>query len=167
MGQECYLLRLHGKRSDAPEVAEYIQQRFGATPDPTQPPLSAAYSHFVFRDGLHVIEYEFYQASDSCGVSMRFALCHPPSVDPIFLAQACDLVSHFGLDATICEELPAGAPRVYAAADLDRFAANGAWSIAQSRGYWRQMFGPDEAGLSVRDARGRFFFGAAPAELAR
>lgn len=29
-------------------------------------------------------------------------------------------------------------------------------SIDRSRGYWRGMFGPDEEGLSVSEALGRF-----------
>ena len=159
MGLESYLLRLRGQNCTAQRVVEYSQRRFGILRDHEQAPLSRAYSHFVFRDGLHVIEYEFLQESDSCEVSLRFALCHPPSIDRVFLAQVADLMTQFGMEATICEELPADAPTVYASGNLAQFTANCTWSIARSRAYWHQMFGSEEVGLSVTDALQKFFHG--------
>lgn len=157
MGLESYLLRLHGNDCTSLQIAEYSQRRFGIVPDLEQAPLTPAYTHFVFRDGHHVIEYEFFQDGDSCEVSLRFALCHPPSVDRVFVNQATELIKRFGLNATICEELPEDEPRIYTAADLTRFMANCAWSIARSRLYWQQMFDTEEIGLSVSDALQKFF----------
>jgi hypothetical protein len=152
MGAESYLLRLRGQQSDLPSVVSYCRSSFGVMPDLQQFALSDAYSYYVFRDALHVIEFEFYQSVGSYEISIRFALCHPSSVDQVFLAHALALMKQFNLTATICEELPEGEPREYTAADYDRFAANCSWSIARSRAYWRQMFGSEEAGLSVSDA---------------
>jgi hypothetical protein len=104
-----------------------------------------------------VIEFEFFQAADGYEVSLRFALCHPSSVDRVFVEVALSLMSEFYLTATICEELPKDEPREYTSRDRDRFITNCCWSIARSRLLWRQMFGMEEAGLSVSDALRRYF----------
>ena len=158
MGVESYLVRLRGEHRKASRVAEYARVSFGITSDFEQSPLSSAYSHFVFRDGTHVIEYEFFQDGSGYEVSLRFALCHPVSVDGVFLAQAANLMTQFDLVATICEELPAGVRVVYSANELDEFVAKCAWSITRSRGYWRKMFGTEVAGVSVAGALGRFVY---------
>jgi hypothetical protein len=136
----------------------YAQGSLGIVPDPTQHALSSAYSYYVFRDGLHVIEYEFLQEPESYEISMRFALCHPPSVDRVFLGHAVALTRQFNLTAIIGGELPEGEPAEYDTDNLERFAANCSWSIARDREYWRQMFGPEEMGLSVVDALRHFFY---------
>lgn len=156
MGMESYLLRLRGKQPDSEAFVMY-SQRLGIIPDPDEYALSSAYSHYVFRDPLHVIEYELFREDNSYEVSIRFALCHPSSVDQVFLAHALGLMKRFNMTATICEELPEGEPREYNTHDLDRFASNCYWSISRAREYWRAMFGTEEVGLSTRDALGKFF----------
>ena len=158
MGLESYLLRLHGKDCDAQQIADYAQHCLGLVPDPEQYRLRDAYSHYVFRDGQHVIEYELLQDHGSCDVTMRFALCHPSSVDTIFIQQASNLMKQFAMQATICEELPDNEPRTYTVQDLGRLKTNCAWSMACCRQYWQRMFGTEEIGLSVCDALQRFFF---------
>jgi hypothetical protein len=158
MGVESYLLRLRGQQSDLGSVISYSRLSFGIIPDQQQHALSRAYSHYVFQDASHIIEFEFFQATGYYEVSIRFALCNPSSVDQVFLAHAVALMSQFNLTATICEELPEGVPRDYNPADHDLFIAHCSWSIARSRDMWREMFGAEEAGLSVSQALRKFFF---------
>jgi hypothetical protein len=159
MGVESYLMRLRGNQSDLDEVVSYSSRMFGITPDLDQSALSSAYSHYVYRDDLHVIEFEFFQATGYYEVSIRFALCSPTSVDQVFIAHVLALMRNFTLIATICEELPEREPRDYNKEDAGRFIANCSWSIARSRTYWQQMFGTEEAGLSVSDALRKFVLG--------
>lgn len=161
MGVECYLVRLRGPRRDGSEVAAYARAVLGAVLDPQPDALSGAHTHYALRSGPHVIEIELFQDGAACEVSLRFALCHPPSVDPEFIALTTDLMRQFDLVATICEELPEGEPRDYTAVDLGRFASNCTWSIARAREGWRQMFGSEEAGLSTLDCVRRFMYGEA------
>ena len=158
-GIESYILRLHGNDCDSLQIADYAQRCLGVVPDIEQSPLSDACSYYVYRDGLHVIEYELLQDHGSCQVTMRFALCHPSSVDSIFIQQAIDLMKHFNMEATICDELPDDALRTYTMQELARFKTNCAWSIACCREHWQQMFGTETIGLSVSDALQRFFHG--------
>ncbi len=152
MGVESFLVRLRGQQPDLQEIVVYSRRALGIVPDPEQQVLTSAYSYYVFRDGKHVIEFEFFQARESFDISIRFALCHPPSVDQIFIGHALALMRRFHLIATICEELPEGEPTDYGKEYLDRFTANCSWSIARARGYWREMFGSEEMGVSVSDA---------------
>jgi hypothetical protein len=157
MGVESFLVRLRSRQPDLQAVVTYAQCSLGIVPDPKQHALSSAYSYYVFRDGLHVIEFEFLQERESYDISMRFALCHPPTVDRAFLAHAVVLTRQFDLTAIIGGELPEGEPAEYDKNNLERFAANCSWSIARDREYWRRMFGPEEMGLSVVDALQYFF----------
>ncbi len=159
MGVESYLMRLQGNQSDLDEVIHYSRRMFGIALDLDQSPLSSAYSHYVYRDDLHIIEFEFFQASGYYEVSIRFALCSPTSIDQVFIAQALELMRSFNLTATICEELPEQEPREYKKECADRFSENCSWSIARSRAYWQQLFGTEEVGLSVSDALRKFFLG--------
>lgn len=162
MGMESYLLRLHGNRSDRKNIVEFAQSSLGLVQDIDQfyartPP----YSYYVSRDGRHVIEFEFREENDQIDLSVRFALCHPSSVGPIFLGLIESLMEQFDLTATICENLPENEPREYSRFD-DRFAANCLWSISDAKSMWQRQFGPEEAGLSVSDALRRFVVKSVP-----
>jgi hypothetical protein len=159
MGMESYLLRLRTRQSNIGQIAAFVQQSLGAVPDPDQSALSPAYTHYVYHDGSHVIEYELFQDGDSVEISLRFALCNSPSIDRVFTSQSTALMTAFGMAATICEEVPEGEPSCYAPDDLDRFSSNCMWSINRSREYWSQMFGSERLPLSVADAVRKFIYG--------
>jgi hypothetical protein len=158
MGVESFLVRFGSRQPDLQAVVTYAQHSLGIVPDPQQHAMNSAYSYYVFRDGLHVIEFEFWQQRESYDISMRFALCHPPSVDRVFLDHAVALTRQFDLTAIIGGELPEGEPAEYNTDNLERFAANCSWSIGREREYWQRQFGPEEMGLSVVDALRHFFF---------
>ena len=160
MGIESYLLKLTGRGMGMQELVRFGESVLGLTSDPQQYPLSKADSYYVYRDNRHVIEFELSQRTDHCQVSVRFALCNPVSVERVALPLVTALMDQFGMKATICEGLPEGEPREYSTGE--RFAANFSRSIARSREEWRQMFGPEEVGLSVSDALRKFFGGDKP-----
>jgi hypothetical protein len=156
VGVESYLLRLRGRRSDVDSAVEYAQNAFGLAPDPEQTVLSNAYSYSAYRDGLHVIEFEYFRKDARFEISIRFALCNPSSIDQVFLGIVRSLMKKFDMTAQICEQLPKGEQTEYSVTEEDRFSANYSWSVEKSRERWRQMFGTEQAGLSVSNALQRF-----------
>jgi hypothetical protein len=158
MGVESYLLRLTGQK-DVQAVGHYLTSVLGARPDSTQSPPSGSDQHFVIRDGRHVIECELARRGAFGQLSVRFAICHPTSVDDVFVNIIIYLIVQLQMTATICEMLPAGAPSQYGATEITEFAANCRWSIGHARNEWHKAFGSEEAGISVSDACRRFYFG--------
>lgn len=158
MGVESYLSRLTGQQ-DVNTIGNYLISFLSAQPDSTQSAPSGSDQHFVFRDGRHVIEFELTQRGRFGQLSVRFAICHPASVDDVFVSIVTSLMAQLQMTATICEALPAGTPSEYGATEVTKFAANCRWSIESARKEWRRAFGPEEAGLSVSDACQKFYFG--------
>ena len=122
MGIESYLLRLGGNH-ETESVSRDLTSTLGFKPDPDQYAMTG-YSYHVYRDGHHVIECEVADRSTHCHVSLRFALCNPPSIDKFFIDVAAELMSRFHLTAVVCEHLPTDAPTQYDASNILQFTAN-------------------------------------------
>ena len=134
MGMECYLLRLEGSNSMDHMESDLIRLR-RMEPDSSYKTGSRGERYFVFRDGEHVIELELHPVSGGrvTKVSMRFALCHPDSVDRVFVEIAAGLMTRRNLSATICEDLPSGTQRDYSRHEIDAFRVWCLWSIENAR----------------------------------
>jgi hypothetical protein len=158
MGVESYLLRLTGQQ-DVKAIGNYLTSALGAHPDSTQSAPSGSDQHFVIRDGRHVIEFELAQRGRFGQLSVRFAICHPASLDDVFVSIVASLMAQLQMTATICEVLPAGTPSEYDATEVTEFAANCRWSIDSARKEWHRAFGPEEAGVSVSDACRKYYLG--------
>src|SRR6266508_2771944 len=104
MGMECYLVRIAIRNSDIQSVITFAEGQFGLISDLEQNPLRGNDLYFVYRDGHHVIEYEFALRDSASQISMRFALCNPPSIDRILIQQMTSLLDHFDGTATLCDE---------------------------------------------------------------
>jgi hypothetical protein len=158
MGVESYLVRLTGQQN-VKTIGNYLLSVIGAQPDPTQSVPSGSDQHFVIRDGRHVIEFELAQRGRFGQLSVRFAICHPASVDDVFVSIITSLIAQLRMTATICEFLPAGTPSQYGANEAAGFAVNCRWSIDYARKEWRRAFGSEEAGVSVADSCRKSYFG--------
>ncbi len=150
MGVESYLVRTSIKSSDLNAVISLAESQFGLVPDSDQSPLSGNDLYYVYRDGRHVIEFEFAQRGDAIQVSLRFALCNPESIDRIFIQQITKLLDHFDGTVTLCDKR--GIPMTYTRESLDAFAVYCLSDIERERGYWCEMFGRTVAGISVSEA---------------
>jgi hypothetical protein len=114
----------------------------------------------VFRDGKHVVEFEVLSARGRAParVSMRFTLCHPDSVDRVFLEIATNLMTRQSLSASICEDLPDGTPRDYSQHEIGAFRVWCLWSIDHARRQWQRQFGPERIAVSTAAAWKHFLF---------
>jgi hypothetical protein len=158
MGMESYLVRMVGDAVDYPAVTRFAVSKLGLVAEPNQSPSTSTDTYYSYRDDRHVIEFEFSPRGESFQISVRFALCHPTSVDVIFSKLIFNFLDEFPLTAIICEELPPGNIRQFTAASKQDFERSYSLSVSQSRVYWRKMFGFQEAGMAVSDALQRYVF---------
>jgi hypothetical protein len=132
-----------------------VLQHAGVEIDPGGGQLSTSV-YLVHRDGRHVIELEVSHPKSWTSVSVRFALCHPDSVDNMFV----DLVGKLAvaLDATvrIMDEVEPGAGGNFDAHDLATFSATAKRAIAVRRAAWRVEFGSETAAIGCDEAIMRF-----------
>ena len=157
MGVESYLVRLTGHH-DVETVGQFLTLGLGAQPDHQSRP-SGNDEYFVLRDGRHVVEFELAKRGEVCELSIRFAICHPKSIDDVFVSIVTSLIKQLQMTATICELLPVGTPSRYDAVQAAKFATYCRWSIEHAREQWRRQFGSEEAGVSVSEACRKFYFG--------
>ena len=66
--------------------------------------------HFTREDPAHILEIEAAPTQTGTTVSVRFALCHPPSVDRVFGQFVTELAAQLGADVTIAEDVEADDP---------------------------------------------------------
>ena len=161
MGMESYMVKIHVPQSDYSAVRQFSETELQLI---LEPPgfFSRDYSYYSFRDGRHVIEWEFAPDRDKCEISMRFALCHPETVDDVFIGLVCRVLDRFNATATIVEPLPGGAVRDHSAQTKAECVRDCRGSIQICRGYWRATFGPRTAGLSHEDAMREFVLPQCP-----
>jgi len=155
MGMESYLVKIRVPPAEYAAVRLFAESEFQLTPEPPGY-VSGNSSYYSFRDGRHVIEWEFAPAHDQYPISVRFALCHPDTVDAVLIELVCRILDRFTAAATIVEPLPEGAARDHSAKTKAEFARDCRGSIQICRGYWRATFGPRTAGLSHADAMREF-----------
>jgi hypothetical protein len=156
MGMESYLVRLTGKSAGLRPVVEFAERELGLVPDFGQHSHSGNELFFALRDGRHVIEFEIAHCESVFEISVRFALCNPPSVDEVFIRLITQLLERFDSTATVSDEPSEGTAKVFSRKTKDLFALEIHKSINRSRGYWRGMFGLEEAAVPVSEALRRF-----------
>lgn len=159
MGVESYLLRLNGG-CPLHNVESNLQSIGHVERDEWPHRAIHGEIYYVFKDGTHVIEFELCSAPDGLDteVNMRFAICHPNSIDKVFTDIAIALMSGLGLSASMCEDVPNGVQREFAPQQSSSFTACCLWSIANARGRWQRQFGMEQMGVSVDQACKYFFF---------
>jgi hypothetical protein len=153
MGMESYFVKIHGPQADDRAVRRFAEAEFQLIPEPDPPSYAPRdNSYYSFRDGRHVIEWEFAPGRDVYELSLRFALCHPETVDDVFIQLVCRILDQFNAVVTILEPLPDEAMRDHCAKTKAEFARDCRGSIQICRGYWQATFGTRTAGLSHKDA---------------
>jgi hypothetical protein len=93
MGFESFRVELRGGQANYPEANEVVRKRLHVKLDQQSPPIKGS-TFYVVDDGRHIIEVELKDAP--VRVSCRFALCHPTSVDSVFLELVRDLMIRLG-----------------------------------------------------------------------
>ncbi|MBX9584290.1 MAG: hypothetical protein K2X87_28660 [Gemmataceae bacterium] len=139
MGFESFRVELRGGPGTHARADEAVRLLPHAQPDPGAIP-SPGSTYYTVADGRHVIEVEV--ADRPPRVSLRFTLCHPPSVDAAFLALVHDLTARLGMDARVCDDVPPDHAGPFPLARFAEFAGIASQAIHARRAEWITNFGP-------------------------
>lgn len=140
MGIEDYRVSLRSRAAPADDVREWIRRQPNTTPDDGM--LSHGNDYFRIDDGDHVLEVEVSKA-DPVEVSVRFALCNPPSVEPAFLSLVRQLVTTFGMEIHD-QEAAAADPWWLPPERFEQFRESTLRAIRRRRSDWVTQFGPGQ-----------------------
>src|SRR6266849_4926910 len=102
MGFETFRVELRGGKAKFGEADEAIRKLPHIKPDPHSLPTKGS-TYYLFDDGRHAIELELMDSP--LRLSCRFTLCHPPSVDAVFLGLIRELMNRLGMEARICDDV--------------------------------------------------------------
>ncbi|WP_437755252.1 hypothetical protein [Sorangium sp. So ce1389] len=161
MGCEDFVVRLSSGSTRQAAVQALLAIR-GTRPDAVVPALPAE-SHFRYEDPDHIIEIEVAEREPGTTLSLRFALCHPSSIDDVFIALVGDVAIALSADIVIAEDVEPDEPGLgwsfppARVADLRKALGQ---CIPKKRKLWREEFGFALARASCRDAIERFVIGA-------
>jgi hypothetical protein len=146
MGFESFGVRLHGDHATAHAATEAIKNLDHAAPDPDAE-LTPGSPCFLVNDGQHAIELEVMETS--AAISCRFTLCHPPTVDAVFIALVKRLVEILDARVEICEEVEPGQPDEFTLATFHDFPSIVSKCIAKRRAEWKAAFGGQTLGATT------------------
>jgi hypothetical protein len=148
MGFETFRVELRGGKVNGAEADEAVRELPHIRPD--QHSLSTRGSTFyVFDDGRHAIELALLDAP--VRVSCRFTLCHPPSVDAVFLVLLRDLMTRLGMEAKICDDVRPEHARSFSRDDFAEFADATLRYIAARRAEWIAAFGDEPMAATTNE----------------
>lgn len=101
--------------------------------------------YLEYADAQHIIEAEVFEADARTHIALRFALCQPSSIDPVFERLVRQLIEEVGATISGAEhEAPQHALRI----NLD--------AIQVERVAWQRVFGPETVRTSCIGAIERF-----------
>src|SRR5260370_38390106 len=120
MGLESFRVELRGGARTHRETAKAIGNLDHVTVDHDSIPTPGSL-FFVKNDGEHVIEIELMDSPIK--ISCRFTLCHPPSVDSVFLRLVQELMTMLGMEARICDDVRPEYAHAFPLCDFELFSA--------------------------------------------
>ena len=138
MGFETFRVELRGGKAKFAEADETVRKLPHMKPDPHSLPTKGS-TYYLFEDGLHAIELELMESPVK--LSCRFTLCHPPSVDAVFLGLVRDLMSRLGMTVRICDDVPSEHAGSFPIDEFSEFSAIASRAIAARRVEWIGAFG--------------------------
>lgn len=148
MGFESFRVELRGGTSQFTEADEAVRQLQHVKPDPDSIPVKGS-TFYVMDDGQHAIELEV--MDDPVRLSCRFTLCHPPSVDLVFLGLLRELMLRLGMEAKICDDVRPAHSRPFSLAEFPEFMAVTRHYIAARRTEWIAAFGDQPMAATTKD----------------
>ena len=161
MGAEDFVVRL-SSGSTPPDVTKVLLAIPQVHPDATFPSMRGE-SHFRYEDPEHIIEIELAEAGPRTTVSLRFAVCHPTSIDDVFTTLVVDLVNALSADIVIAEDVEPDDPGLgwsFSPSQLTDLRKSLLQCIPKKRSLWQTEFGRAEARVSCKEAIDRFVIGS-------
>lgn len=107
-----------------------------------QSPQTKGSTFYIVEDGWHVIEMELKDAP--VRISCRFTLCHPTSIDSVFLELVHELMFLFGMEAWICDDVRPEDAHSFSLTEFGEFSCAALRSIAARRTEWIAAFGTEQ-----------------------
>ena len=151
MGFESFQIMLRGGRTTYAEANEAIHKLPTIEPDESS---FCPGTYYLMKDGRHVLEVELMDVSP-IRVSCRFTLCHPASVDAAFLGFVRELMDLLGMDAEICDEIPAGHAHKFSLDSFSEFSTIARQCIAKSRAEWIAYMGAEQLSATTDEVFAR------------
>lgn len=141
MGLESFRVELRGGRANCSDAKETIQEQPHVRLD-EQSPETKGSTYYVIDDGRHIIEVEIKDAP--VRISCRFTLCHPSSVDSIFLELIREIMSRLGMEVWICDDVRPEDTHPFSLATYAEFSSAALRAIAARRVEWMAAFGIEQ-----------------------
>lgn len=161
MGCEDFVVRLSSEFTRE-TVTEVLLRMPHIHPDTAFPRMPDE-AHFSYEDEQHIIEIEVAEGRLRTTISVRFAVCHPPTIDSVFAALVADLAAAVNADTLIAEDVAPDDPTLgwsfsqSQSANLHKALVQ---CIPKKRHLWQVEFGTVQARASCREAIDRFVIGA-------
>lgn len=152
MGFESFRVELRGGRMTHREASQVIGDLDHLVIDRDSIRMPGS-MYFLMNDGKHVVEIELMDSP--VRLSCRFTLCHPPSIDSVFLGLVKQLMSRLGMEARIRDDVPPEHAHSFSADDFDDFSAVATRCIASRRREWISAFGTELAAATTSEAHAR------------
>ncbi|HEY7157385.1 MAG TPA: hypothetical protein VH575_25750 [Gemmataceae bacterium] len=149
MGFESFRVELRGGQVNYLDAKETIQKHPHVKLDQQSPPMKGS-TFYVVEDGRHVLEIELRDAP--VRISCRFTLCHPPSVDAVFLDLVRELMLRLGSEARICDDVRPEDARPFSLANFAEFSSATLGYIAARRREWVAAFGAEQMPATTNEA---------------
>jgi hypothetical protein len=148
MGFEAFRIELHGGQSSHAKAVDAVRKLPGIKRDEESVSTPGS-MFFVCADGQHVIELEVKDAPPR--VSCRFTLCHPPSIDSVFLGLVRELMIQLRMEAAICDDVSPEHSRLFSLNEFVDFSAITSRYIAARRAEWIAAFGDQTTAATTNE----------------
>jgi hypothetical protein len=166
MGCEDFVVKLTPGVPSS-EVLRVILSLPGISPPSAAASVVIPGAHYYrYEDPDHVIELELGALGGA--LSLRFALCHPPSIDRLFVDLVVTLATRTAASVAIFDDSPADLPELgweHPAGDLSRLPDAIAHRIPRSRALWQASFGATPLRASCNEALAHFVLAGAAARF--
>jgi hypothetical protein len=148
MGFEAFRVELRGGRAKYREADEAVRKFPHVRPDQDSVPMRGS-TFYVIDDGRHVIEVELMDSP--VRLSCRFTLCHPPSVDSVFLGLVREVMARLGMEAKICDDVRPEHSGSFSLNEFTEFSAITSRYVAARRAEWVAAFGDEPMAATTNE----------------
>ncbi len=154
MGVEDFqvVIKYNGKNKEFNETIQFIKSCQNVFVDYDTKQISNE-QYYIFDDSKHIIELEISQReANIIKISCRFAVCHPISIDNVFIELIIIIAKKLKSKIEILDETPNGDPYQFFYPEYEKFETVLKKTIEIKRNYWMQDFGSETASLRTSEA---------------
>lgn len=148
MGFEAFRVELRGGKAEYGEADKAVRKLPYIRPDEHSVPMQGS-TFYVLDDGQHAIEVEL--KDSPARLSCRFTLCHPPSVDAVFLDVVRELMIRLGMEVKICDDVRPEHSHSFSLNEFAEFSVIASRSIAARRAEWIAAFGDEPMAATMNE----------------